>query len=609
MFGSIALQAFAFGIISAVSLPLGALTSAAIKPTERFVAIMMALGGGALLAALTIDLVASALARGHFWALALGAALGGLTFIGLDQCIDQYGGFLRKASTTRDYIDSHRQKRFKRILSQMGRIDIFRQLPSEDVQALADTAIYREYSAGTTLYHRNDPCHGLYVIESGDVDLRDPERSMQPIHCLGEGDAFGRMAFFTGAPHATEAVTRSDTAIWILPRQAFYDLLKSSSSLASAVQSFLQRQEMMIYLTERHHLEPDTAREWKASAIQNLESGEDVQGAVAGNHEAAGFTNVADKLRNITVFQHLPDDTLKAFASQIFPKRHERGYTFYHQQEQANRLHIIEQGEVALIDPQNQIRRTGTLRENDAFGVMSFLTNAPHTSTAIAITNVTVWVLRRQDFEDLVQRSPVFRQAVKSFVQQQDVLCYLQERQHFDPQQIDQWVRRSLKRLEQGKLMPSASEIAEAFNSHSSAPIAIWLGLVLDGIPESLVIGSNVLSAQISFSLMAGIFLSNYPEALSSSVGMKRQGIAFHIIVIMWLSLMLITGGGALVGSLILRDAPGFALSLIEGLAVGSMLTMLAETMLPEAYVKGGSMVGLSTLVGFLIAVFFRTLE
>jgi zinc transporter ZupT len=240
---------------------------------------------------------------------------------------------------------------------------------------------------------------------------------------------------------------------------------------------------------------------------------------------------------------------------------------------------------------------------------MSFLTNASHTATAIAITDTQVWVLRKQDFEDLLLQSQSLRQAVKAFIQQDGLVCYLKERHQLDSRQADQWMQQTMKRLNRGKLIPSPADVAAAAQAHHGAPIAIWLGLLLDGIPESLVIGANLLSGHIGLSLIAGLFLSNYPEALSSSVGMKRQGIAFHIILAMWLSLMLITGGGALLGNVLLEDASAFWLSLMQGLAAGSMLTMLAETMLPEAYLKGGSMIGLSTLAGFLIAIFLRTLE
>ena len=47
---------------------------------------------------------------------------------------------------------------------------------------------------------------------------------------------------------------------------------------------------------------------------------------------------------------------------------------------------------------------------------------------------------------------------------------------------------------------------------------------------------------------------------------------------------------------------------MIEGIAAGAMLTMIAQTMLPEAYIKGGNVVGLATLSGFLIALFFKEL-
>lgn len=609
MFGPPPLQAFLFGILSACSLPLGALTARAIQPREQFVAILLALGSGALLAALTIDLVGSALDREQFWALALGATLGGVAFVSLDQLIDRYGGFLRKSSTTRDYINSRRQQRFKRILSHMGRIDIFRDLPAEEAQKLADTAIYRTYAAGTALYYRNDPSKGLYVIESGQVELRDPDQEMQPIHHLTEGDAFGRMAFFAGAPHATEAVTIADTQVWILPRRSFYQLLKSSQALATAVQSFLHREEMQVYLTQRHHLPPKAAEDWESSAIASLQAGESVPRAVADSKADEGFSQVVDYLRSIALFDQLSEDDLKPLADRAFQKSHEKGYTFFHQQEPASRIHVLKRGEVALIDPQNQMRQTGTLSEYDAFGVMSFLTNASHTATAIAITDTQVWVLRKQDFEDLLLQSQSLRQAVKAFIQQDSLVCYLKERHQLDSRQADQWMQQTMKRLNRGKLIPSPADVAAAAQAHHGAPIAIWLGLLLDGIPESLVIGANLLSGHIGLSLIAGLFLSNYPEALSSSVGMERQGIAFHIIFAMWLSLMLITGGGALLGNVLLEDASAFWLSLMQGLAAGSMLTMLAETMLPEAYLKGGSMIGLSTLAGFLVAIFLRTLE
>ena len=77
----------------------------------------------------------------------------------------------------------------------------------------------------------------------------------------------------------------------------------------------------------------------------------------------------------------------------------------------------------------------------------------------------------------------------------------------------------------------------------------------------------------------------------------------------MWSTLMLITGLGAFFGNIFFVGAPPFLFALVEGMAAGAMLTMIAETMLPEACYKGGAITGISTLLGFLAAIFFKTLE
>jgi zinc transporter ZupT len=90
---------------------------------------------------------------------------------------------------------------------------------------------------------------------------------------------------------------------------------------------------------------------------------------------------------------------------------------------------------------------------------------------------------------------------------------------------------------------------------------------------------------------------------------MREQGFGYRRIVLMWSSLMLLTGVGAAAGNVFFVNASPAVFALVEGIAAGAMLTMIAETMLPEAYFKGGSVVGMSTLSGFLVAIFFKTLE
>jgi len=103
------------------------------------------------------------------------------------------------------------------------------------------------------------------------------------------------------------------------------------------------------------------------------------------------------------------------------------------------------------------------------------------------------------------------------------------------------------------------------------------------------------------------VFLANFPEAMSSALSMKAQGMKTSKIYIMWGSITLITGIGAFLGAVIFPPEPTgnflYFIVGIESLAAGAMLTMIAETMLPEAFEQGGSIIGLSTLGGFLAAL------
>lgn len=130
------------------------------------------------------------------------------------------------------------------------------------------------------------------------------------------------------------------------------------------------------------------------------------------------------------------------------------------------------------------------------------------------------------------------------------------------------------------------------------APLAIWLGLLLDAIPESLVIGATADFVRLSF--LAGIFFSNYPESLASSVGMREQAYSWRNIGLLWGSVVLVTGLGAAIGSVVFQSAPEEAFAVVEGLAAGAMLTVITQTMMPEALHRSGGFVGLAALGGFL---------
>jgi len=179
MDGPVISTAFNMGIISACSLPLGALTALCWKPGDRVAAALVAFGGGALLAALTLGLVVPAFERGHYAWLENGCMAGGLLFVALNEIINDYGGFLRKTSTTIYHQRRQEHRRFTRILSNLQRIDIFQNLPPEDFKRTADAIRSRHYEKGASLYQPGDSPDVLYVIADGEVELRDPQRGME----------------------------------------------------------------------------------------------------------------------------------------------------------------------------------------------------------------------------------------------------------------------------------------------------------------------------------------------------------------------------------------------------------------------------------------------
>ncbi len=176
-----------------------------------------------------------------------------------------------------------------------------------------------------------------------------------------------------------------------------------------------------------------------------------------------------------------------------------------------------------------------------------------------------------------------------------------------------------------GQPLPSGEELEKKHASHDNAAVAIWLGNLLDGLPESFVVGT-VLMATVTasvhagtavafwdvlpYTLLAGLFLSNLPEALSSSAQMRMQGMSVQRILTMWLSLVLMTGIAAALGAVMGEWVPHNAMVFIEGLAAGAMLTMICAAMLPEAtHLAPPNWVGLATLSGFFSALLFKVLE
>lgn len=426
---SSALPAFGWGAFSAVSLPLGALVGLWLRPSSKWTSSLMAFGGGALLAALTLELFASGLEKAGFWPLGIGTLLGTFLFMGLNAVLNNQGAFLRKKATTVDYLKEKKRDEHEEILEHLSRVDILRAMPPEELPAILEYVRVESFPAGAVVFEEGAAGDRLYLVDEGEAEVVHPDG--REVARIGPGGTFGEMALLTGERRNARVRAASGLRTFTIAKGDFDRLLKTSPELQESVTRLL---------AER-------------------------------------------------------------------------------------------------------------LKEN--------VTAAP---------------------QDPARAAKIWADIAKSYVRP-------------------------------SSLRPSAVEIDSAHHEKGGAAMAIWLGILLDGIPESLVIGSTMIAhGHVSIALIAGVFLANFPEALSSAVGMRKQGMSFGRILGLWASLTLMTGIGAAVGYLGFGDLPHGAFAVVEGTAAGAMLAMIAETMLPEAVEQGGPAPGLMTVLGFLSAVYISTL-
>jgi CRP-like cAMP-binding protein len=118
-------------------------------------------------------------------------------------------------------------------------IALFRALPDDAIQALAEATEPVSVRAGQTVIADGTVGDTLYLVVEGQVAVRKGGRTLA---LLGAGDYFGEMALIDDAPRAAAVVAESDVKLLCLSRLVFQSLIQDHPSvLAELCHLFVRR--------------------------------------------------------------------------------------------------------------------------------------------------------------------------------------------------------------------------------------------------------------------------------------------------------------------------------------------------------------------------------
>jgi zinc transporter, ZIP family len=144
-------------------------------------------------------------------------------------------------------------------------------------------------------------------------------------------------------------------------------------------------------------------------------------------------------------------------------------------------------------------------------------------------------------------------------------------------------------------------------NERGDSGLALLLGAVLDGIPESLIIGLSLTRGSIEIAFIVSVAISNLPEGFVSSEDERAAGVPTRTILLRWLSVVIVSTIFGAIGYAASARLSTDSVAFIEAFAAGALLTMVIDSMAPEAYRDAGALTGLAAVAGYAFAYFLST--
>lgn len=326
------------------------------------------------------------------------------------------------------------------------------------------------------------------------------------------------------------------------------------------------------------------------------------------NKKRAESAPILQRLSKVELVRSLPPEEMEDVLVCVQPVRFGEGQTIFEQGTNGDALYLIDDGKVEIISsngpgPANS-KVLAQLGPGQSFGEMALLTGDPRSASAVAAAETSLLKIDKVHFDELIDRSPNLRHAVEQLNSQRLVHNVETTKGSIN---ADQWQKSAVANIQRLTRSEEVSMMRQ--HAQTGTPLALFLGTLLDTIPESVVIGSSFISFQsFRFTFLAAVFISSIPEAIASVMGMQQAGFKTWKIMGLWFALIVAGAIAAVLGNIFLSTAAPTIVTLVGAVAGGGILAMVSSVMMPEAYEDGGPSVGLATIAGFLCAFLFSLL-
>ncbi len=262
------------------------------------------------------------------------------------------------------------------LVQRLGRTVELNSLPVHTLQAVAAHLEPRTVRASEQLFRSGEPPGALYLIESGAIELR-AEGAEREVQKAQPGSILGALALLTNKLYVHTAVAVEDSLLWVLSAESF-----------QAVNS-------------RH---PGLRRSF----------GRHVRGRLSKQDQA----QAARRFTQMPIFTEIPPATMQAVAGRLMLQHVPAGERVYRVGEAGDALYLIEQGEIELTEENASgvVEEKARIAAGGFFGEMSLLAGLIRTEDATATRNTNLWVLHKEDLDELTTHHPALGRALSQGV-------------------------------------------------------------------------------------------------------------------------------------------------------------------------------------------------